>query len=103
VVNHHGTRTRFSRRQGFLDRKVVFGGPGNEEKHDHDGPSNEEDEEEFGWLLGEGIAPNEAARAWGTVMLLRDCKVYGDAWHNVTRPGVLKEGGNRYYAPSLHE
>jgi hypothetical protein len=45
----------------------------------------------------EGLAPNEATRAWGTEMLLRDCRIYGPAWQNVTRPGILREGGNRYY------
>ena len=92
---NRGTRSRWWVNQGGTDSHTQAG----DESLIHDGPSNEEDEEEFGWLLGEGIAPPPAARAWGTEMLLQDCKVYGEAWPNITRPGILREGGNRYYAP----
>ena len=92
---HHsrGSRTRYWGNMGCADKLVSIG----DERLEHDGPSNEEDEEEFGWLLREGLAPGPAARAWGTELHIRDCRIYGTAWPNVTRPGILKEGRNRYY------
>ena len=60
-----GQRGRFWARQGGLSRRPEGLGGG----MDYDGPSDDEEDEMFGWLLGEGLAPPPAARAWGTEMV----------------------------------
>jgi hypothetical protein len=89
-----GARTRYADSIGVVDG---LGRKQRGKRVEHDGPSDSEDEEEFGWLLGDGIAPGPAPRAWGTEMVLEECRVFGEPWHNVTRPGILREGGNEYY------